>query len=391
MKPHSNVAKLILASLAILTSCGFTPEAKSNQDLLKETVLANANAGTIQLSPDSPQLKQIRVDPVQEQTIATDDIVASATVEADPGRSSHVLLPSAGRIVEIPVRVGDFVARGQPVLYLESSDANAALATYVKASAALAQARTTQSKAEGAFERAMALFMDHSIAKKDLLAAEAKLGQAEARLARAEIVSIEAKVRLDLLGLHANEPRNRIVLRSPISGTVVETNASVQEFRNDPNKPVLKVADLALLRIAFVVPEGEARLINPGDPLQVDLATFPNRPLRAIVAQMGDVVEPATRMVKVYAELANPQGDLRPKMSGRVRLTGKVRVMPTVPATALVRAGDRTYVYRQTAPGRFEQTPVEIAGRTEGNVCISKGLQPADRVVVEGILLLWPK
>lgn len=391
MKLPGNVAQLILSSLAILVSCGFQPEAKSNQGSPTETVLANTKLGTIQLPPDSPRLKQIRVDSVQQRTIAAEDIIASATVEVDPGRCSQVRLPAAGRIVEIPVQFSDFVARGQPVLYLQSPDAEAALDTYIKASASLAQARTAQSKAEADFERAMASFRAHSIAKKDLLGAEAKLGHAEASLARAEIVSIETKDRLDLLGLNVNEPRNRIAVRSPIAGNVVEINAEAEEFRTDSNKPVLMVADLTVLRIAFVLPESQARLIRLGDGLQLELTPFPNRPLRAIVTQMGNVVESAARTVKVFAKLANPQGDIRPAMLGSVRLAGKAQVLPTVPATALARVGDRTYVYRQTAPGRFEQTPVEIAGSIGGNVCISKGLQPTDRVVVEGILLLWPK
>lgn len=391
MKLPGNVAQVILSSLAILVSCGFKPEAKSNQDSPTETVLANTKLGTIHFPPDSPQLKQIRVDSVQQGIIVAEDIVTSATVEVDPGRSSQVRLPAVGRILEIPVRVSDFVARDQPVLYLQSPDAEAALDTYIKAGASLAQARTAQSKAEADFERAIALFRDHSIAKKDLLVAEAKLGQAEASLAQAEIVSIETKGHLELFGLNVNEPRNRIAVRSPIAGNVVEINAEAEEFRKDPNKPVLMIADLTVLRIAFVLPESQARLIRLGDDLQLKLTPFPNRPLKAIVTQMSNVVDPAARTVKVFAKLANPQGDIRPAMLGSVRLAGKARVLPTVPATALARAGNRTYVYRQTALGRFEQTTVEIAGSIGGNICISKGLQPTDRVVVEGILLLWPK
>lgn len=391
MKPPSTVAQLVLSSLVILTSCGFKPDAKSSQDSPPENLLANGEVGKIQLPPDSPRLKRIRVDSVQQQTIAGEDTVASATVDLYPGRSASVLLPAAGRIVEIPVRIGDFVSRGQPVLYLQSRDGEAALDEYAAASAALAQARTEQSGIEALFERALASFRDHGITKQDLLAAEAKLGRAEATVARAEMASIETRGRLDLLGLNVSQPRSRIAVRSPIAGNVVEANAKAEEFRNDPKKPVFTVADLTLLRIAFDVSESQARLIRLGEGLEAELTPFPDRPLSAIVTQVGNVVEPATQTVRVFAKLANPQGDIRPAMQGRVRLAGRPRVIVTVPSTALIRAGDRAYVFRQTAPGRFEPAPVEIEKCGEGNVCISNGLQPGDRVVVDGLLHLWQK
>lgn len=389
MKLPSTVAQMVLSSLVIFTSCGFKQETKSVQDPPIESLLANGNARKIQLPFDSLRLKQIRVDSVTQQTIATEDTVTSATVDLYPGRSAQVILPAAGRIVGIPVRIGDFVSRGQPVLYLQSRDAEAALDEYAAASAALAQAGTEQSGDEAVFERALALLRDHSSTKQDLLAAEAQLRQAEATVAQAEIASIEARARLDLLGLNVSQPRNRITVRSPIAGNVVEASAKAGEFRNDPNKTVFTIADLTLLRVAFVLSEGQARLIKLGEALPVELTPFPNRPLRAIVTQVGNVGEPATQTVKVFAKLANPQGDIRPGMNGRIRLAGRPRVIVAVPSTALIRTSDRAYVFRQTGPGRFEPVPVEIERCREGIVCISKGLRPADRVVVDGLLHLW--
>lgn len=389
MKLPSTVAQMVLSSLVIFTSCGFKQETQSVQDPPTESLLANGNARKIQLPFDSLRLKQIRVDSVTQQTIATEDTVTSATVDLYPGRSAQVILPAAGRIVGIPVRIGDFVSRGQPVLYLQSRDAEAALDQYAAASAALAQAGTEQSGDEAVFERALALLRDHSSTKQDLLAAEAQLRQAEATVAQAEIASIEARARLDLLGLNVSQPRNRITVRSPIAGNVVEASAKAGEFRNDPNKTVFTIADLTLLRVAFVLSEGQARLIKLGEALPVELTPFPNRPLRAIVTQVGNVGEPATQTVKVFAKLANPQGDIRPGMNGRIRLAGRPRVIVAVPSTALIRTSDRAYVFRQTGPGRFEPVPVEIERCREGIVCISKGLQPADRVVVDGLLHLW--
>ncbi|MBY0502656.1 MAG: efflux RND transporter periplasmic adaptor subunit [Bryobacteraceae bacterium] len=392
MKSHSTVTDAILVGLlVILPSCSSKPGAKSKQEALTEAVGPGAWPSKIQLAPDSPQLKRIHVDVVREQRIASEETHAPAAVEVDPGRSSPVMLLHTGRIVDIPVRFGGPVARGQPVLYVESSEAEGALAAEVEARAALAQARAANFEAEAAYERYNDLFRRGAAAKKDLLVAEAKLGQADAALAQAEIVALKAKSRLDILGLDPKESHRRIAVRSPIAGNVTEVNAVAGEFRNDLSSPAMTIADLTSVWIAFAVPENELRLINRGDLFQVDLDAFPNHPLQATVTRISDVVDLAARTIKVYAEMENPKRDFRPQMLGRVRHLGRANLMPTVPAAALVEAGGHSYVYRQTGPGRFEQTPIEVVGRAGRYVGISKGVRSADRVVADGAMLLRPK
>ena len=390
MKSHSKVT-LLAGVLAILTSCSSKSGPRSTQEPVTEGVSVDKQPSKIQLSLDSPQLRQIHVDVVREQRIATDEIHAPAAVEVDPGRSSPVILLHTGRIVDILVKVGRSVARGQPVLYVESSEAEDALAAEVEARAALAQARSANSEAETAYERYKDLFGRGTAAKNDLLAAETKFGQTEAALALAEIVALKVKSRLDILGLDPKESHRRIVVRSPIAGNVTEVNAVAGEFRSDLNSPAMTIADLASVWIAFAVPENEIRRITRGDLFQVDLDGFPDQPLQATVTRIADIVDSATRTVKVYAEMENPKRDFRPQMFGRVRHLGRPNLMPVVPAAALVEEGGHTYVYRQTGPGRFEQTPIEVAGRAGGYVGISKGVRTADMVVAEGAMLIRPK
>lgn len=390
MKSHSKVT-LLASLLVILTSCSFKPGTKSTQEASTGAASPDAEPSKIQLTPDSPQLKRIQVDVVREQRIATDEIHAPAAVQVDPGRSSPVMLLHTGRIVDIPVRFGVYVARGQPVLYVESAEVEAARAAEVEARAALAQARAANSEAEAAYERYRDLFGRDAAAKKDLVIAEAKLGQADTALAQAEIVALKAESRLDTLGLDPKESDRRIAVRSPIAGNVTEVNAVAGEFRNDLSSPAMTIADLASVWIAFAVPENEIRRINRGDLFQVDLDGFRDQPLQATVTRIADIVDSTTRTIKVYAEMENPKRDFRPQMFGRVRHLGRPNLMPVVPAAALVEAGGHTYVYRQTGPGRFEQTPIEVAGRAGGYVGISKGVRTADMVVADGAMLLRTK
>src|SRR5712691_4635842 len=104
-----------------------------------EAQKATPNGGLVSVPPDSPHAKQIKVEAVLARELPIDEVVAPARVAIDPNRTSKVMLPVAGRIVTVRVRLGDTVEQGQPVLMLESPDAEGAVAAHLQAEAAQRQ------------------------------------------------------------------------------------------------------------------------------------------------------------------------------------------------------------------------------------------------------------
>jgi cobalt-zinc-cadmium efflux system membrane fusion protein len=76
----------------------------------------------------SPQLKQIRTQSVATAPVTADEVVAPGRITLDPRRAHRVVLPVAGRVVQVLARVGDAVRAGQPLLVIDSAEAEAALA-----------------------------------------------------------------------------------------------------------------------------------------------------------------------------------------------------------------------------------------------------------------------
>jgi hypothetical protein len=70
----------------------------------------------VTLPPDSPQLKQIRVDPVQLADMPTDELVAPARVIPNPNRISRLLPQVQGRVMRVMAQLGDTVEQGQPLV-----------------------------------------------------------------------------------------------------------------------------------------------------------------------------------------------------------------------------------------------------------------------------------
>lgn len=344
--------------------------------------------GWVTFAPDSPHLRELRVESVTLKEFPVAEVVAPGKLELNPNRVSRVLLPAPGRVRRVLVGLGDAVREGQPLVVLESREAAEALAAWRQVQAQLRQARASLAKAEKDLERLRDLYHHRAAALKDVLAAENELAQARAAVEQAEASAAEARHRLDLLGVDPDRPVAEIAVRAPISGKVLEVSVAPGEHRTDTASPLMVIADLSTLWATSHVPENQIRLIHLGERVEVELTAFPGEIFQGRVRRIADTVDPQSRTVKVQAELANPHGRLRPEMFCTIRHTHAWRPMPAVPASAIVRAGEQTWVFAERAPGRFERVLVECGEVRDGMVAVLAGLKVGDRVVSRGAALL---
>jgi cobalt-zinc-cadmium efflux system membrane fusion protein len=371
-----------LAAALFLAGCSHQPQPPQH-------------AASVSLRPDevvlpagSPKLKQIRVEAVSEREIPIDVVDAPGSVEVNPNRISRVVTPVAGRVTEVFVKLGDSVHEGQAVAALESPDADLAISSYLQADAALGQMKANLLKAQADLDRNRDLFAHQAVAQKEVLNSNNAVAQAKAQVDQAEAAREQTLRRLEILGLKPGQFGQKITLHAPVPGKVLEMNVVKGEFRNDTNQPLFTIADLSTVWIVSDVPESAIRLIRPGEDLEIQLTAYPGEVFHATVRRIADSVDPTTRTVKVRAELQNPQGRLLPQMFGRIRHVEGTRKMPAVPAVALLQGQNGTYLYVETSPGRFRQTPVQTGSRSGDFIGIAAGLQPGDRIVTDGVMLL---
>jgi cobalt-zinc-cadmium efflux system membrane fusion protein len=344
--------------------------------------------GVVEIPPDSPKMRQIRVAEVRLERVPTDEFTAPAKVEFNPNRISRVVLPAPGRVAEVFVAFGDAVERGAPLLSIESPEADQAAAEYARAELTLTAARAELAKAQQDYDRMLDLFRGDAIAKKEVLAAETALSQAKAAVAQAETSRQQALARLELLGLKPGQAHPRITVRAPLSGKVTEFNVVAGEYRNDTSQPVMTIADLSTVWVAADVPESYIRLVKLGEAFEVRLNAYPGEVFHSRVARIADSVDPANRTLKVWTELENRQGRFRPEMFGTVRHVESIQDAPVVPAGAVVQMEGREAVFVEDAPGRFRLTPVKTGKRSDGRVPVVEGITAGVRIVVDGAMLL---
>ena len=379
VRPTANfaVAMIVVVGLTVaLTSCSHPRERKVSQKAARHVVA-------------EPALGQAyRVDEVRERQTPLNVVTAPGKIEANANRISRVMLPVPGRIVQVQVKFGDAVQEKQAIAILESPEADAAVATELQAEAALHQARASLSKAEADLERLRDLFANKAIPRKQLLEAENQQKQAEGSVRQSEALLGQSRRRLELLELQKGQFGQKLVVRAPITGKVLEVSVAPGEYRNDPNNSLMTIADLSSVWVTADVPESSIRFVQRGERVEIELTAYPGERFPGRVTQIADLVDPQTRTVKVRAELQNPGGRLRPEMFGQIRHMDSMERLPWVPLGAVVQLNGKSVVFVEAGPGSYQQREVSVEEPVGEYLPVSAGLKAGERVVVDGALLL---
>lgn len=374
-----------LAILAVmLASCTNEKEPEKPAD---PPVKVGAN-GEVTLPADSAKRKHLKIESVVLADVPVNEVIAPGKIEANTNRMSRVVLPLAGRISSVLVKLGDQVQAGSPLITLESPDSDAAVSGNLQAQAQISQANSALLKAQSDVERTRDLYAHSAIAKKEVLNAEAALSQVQANLDQAVAIQKQAIRRLEILGLTPSDFGQKLTLRASISGKILELNVAPGEFRNDLSAPLLVIADLSSVWVASDVPESDIRFIDPGEGITIELTAYPGEIFHGKVTRIADTVDAQTRTVKVRAEMDNSRGRLRPEMFGKIRHIEGSRQLPVIPMSAIVQGEAQNIVYKVSGKDTFLPVEVRLGQKAGERISVLAGLKEGDQVVTDGVMLL---
>ena len=331
-------------------------------------------------SPDDFVLPEgargITTAPVRRTELA-DYLDIAARIQADPTRVVRVYAPVSGRLLSVEVRPADYVQQGQVLATLASADLAQAWASY-------RQAQADAQFKQQALERSRLLYENHVIALRDYQQAQADAQSAAATLAG-------ARARLELLGADPDSAAERLSVRAPRSGVVIDLSAAPGEFAKslDNSNPLCTIADLSSVWAVGDVYEKDFASLTVGDSAEVTVSAYPGLTRHGRITAIGSALDTATRTLKVRVVLANPGTRLKPDMFAVIRAVRAVRASVVVPEAAVVREGSSAFVYVQTSPGHFARRAVTLGREAERHQLeVVSGLAPGDTVVVDGAELL---
>ena len=309
-----------------------------------------------------------------------------------------------GRIVRLYAGQGSRVQKGQKLADLESADIDQAEADYLKALADYENARRSSAAeirlAQANYDRTKLLYEKTITAGKNLQTAEHDLevakASAESSISGTKAALTAARRHLLILGLSnatidslPKKPDLAAVfsLNSPITGTVIERNATVGASVGT-DASLFKIIDLSRVWIDANVFEKDLARVRLGQEVKVAVPALPGSTYSGRVILINSVVDPETRTIKVRTEVANPESRLKPDMFANVEIiTDLNRAAISIPQTAVLNDGGKNIVF--VASGNsYEKREVHTGIQNGDRVEIVEGLNAGEKVVVKGNYLL---
>jgi RND family efflux transporter MFP subunit len=326
----------------------------------------------------------VRCAPVETRPLRS-QVVLHGTVAPLPDRDAQIAPQVAGRILEVLVREGDRVTRGQPLARIEDAaladQAKQAGAQVTKASAETNLARTTRDRVARVVDRG--------------IAARQELDDAQARLATAQAGETEARAAAGI----ATRQLERATVRSPLAGVVLKLfRKSGELVDGTPATPVLEVGDPTHLELVATATAADLVRVHARDAVSVTLPALPDLALRGTVAAVSPAVDRATGLGSIRIALDTGAATLPPVgVTGVARIeTGEPHPATLAPAAALRAAlGDEAEVVVCGADHRAHvvrvQRGVAIGALVEirapgGGDAGASGIPPGARVAVEPVL-----
>jgi len=201
-----------------------------------------------------------------------------------------------------------------------------------------------------------------------------------------------ARARVDAARARLEAIRSRVSDRSitaPFSGVVGFRRISVGALLT-PGTVIAELDAIDPLKLDFTLPELFLAQIAVGDTISGRSVAWPGLEFDGEVTQIGSRVDPVSRAVQVRALLDNRQRRLRPGMLINVTLEIAEEPGIVVPEQALLQVGDRSAVYVVDDGAIARRAEVTLGRRLPGQVVLRDGVEPGERVVVTGQLLLRP-
>ena len=306
--------------------------------------------------------------PWQSQLVTVGSLTAFQGVE--------LTSETRGQVRQVFFESGQHVEKGQPLVQLNNSVEQAALAT---AEASLGLARLQFKRAEDLLKRQVLAKSEFDGLAAELAKSEAVVAQLRAMLAKKEI-------------------------RAPFSGTIGIRKVDVGSLLSyDTSFATLQ--NLDTLYLDFFLPEQNLPLLKVGQPVLMTVSAYPGEVFQAEIAAISPKVETNTRNVQIRASLDNPGEKLLPGMfAGLAVQYGNQQDAVVIPETAVTFTlyGNSVFV---VAPKLDEQgqplldtdgqsqlivqlRSVETGERRDAKVRITRGLKAGERVVTNGQLKL---
>lgn len=286
-------------------------------------------------------------------------VEANGQLEVPPQNEANVTAILGANITSIKVVEGDQVRRGQALAYVSHPDLVRLQTDYINAWNRL-------QFLEEDYQRQKRLYEEEVASGKEF-----QRVRAEYQSILGEATGFEAQ--LKLIGLNIRRLKEGklyewVPVASPIDGYIQSVQVKTGQFVQ-PEQVMFEVVNTDHVHADLMVFEKDIYKVKKGQKVSFSVEMLPEREMTAVIFAVGKTFEQDPKAVHIHAEIENKEGQLLPGMyvKGRI-LTDSVESW-ALPEQALVREGERFFVFtaEREDGGEWMFVPVEVTPGVTSN------------------------
>jgi multidrug efflux pump subunit AcrA (membrane-fusion protein) len=335
----------------------FTNEAPS------ATTAGLPGLASVAISPENRKRMNLKLATAEMKNLSR-RLRTSARIVTDETRLFRVTAKIDGYVEKLFVNAtGQAVRRGQPLLSIYSPDLVASQQEFLSA-------------------LAMAKQMGQS---PDPLAAESGRGLLDAARRRLKLWDIsDAQIeRLEKSG----RIEKALTLAAPAGGYVSEKMVLPGQ-KIMAGETLMVIADLSVVWAEADLYAADADFVKTGMEADLTLPFLPERAFKGRISFLNPFLDSMSRTLKARLEVPNPGLLLKPEMYGEISLAFDLGRRLVVPDTAVMRSGERNYVFVDDGAGNLTPVLVQTGIQSGDDLEILSGVKNGDRVVAAANFLV---
>ena len=312
------------------------------------------------LLPRTPEVETMTVEPGQ----AVRALAVNGRVRAR--QSVDVRPPVGGTVIALPFDVGDQVPANAVIARIDDGPQRAAIAEAAAAVTAQ-EAVVAQARRDLARYRALGQFVTRQRVEQARLAVEQGARELE---------------RLRAGRVQASEVQQRLVIRAPFGGTILERPVDRGQTVG-VDSILYRLADLSAPEVTAEVDEAYAAELRTGTTGIVEVQGR-RSPLRAEVEHIEPRVDAATGAREVRLRLLDSLDFAPAGQTVSVNLIVERRDRAiSIPRAAILSPNANPRVRLIGADGRVEERPIRFIDWPAASVIVLQGLSPGDRILLD--------
>lgn len=167
---------------------------------------------------------------------------------------------------------------------------------------------------------------------------------------------------------------------------LIEHETKLKSGGFDPD--VLRKAKAGTAFIICDIPENQISKINEGHTCNIAFTAYPNEKFTGKIDAVADLVDNATRMVKVRITVNNATSKLKTGMFANVSFGLSEGNFISINKTSMITVQGKHYVFVKKSANEFERKEIQTGQQIGDRIIVFSGLENEDEIAVEGVMQL---